>query len=144
MWLDQWHNPLETSISIADPALFLKTLEQPVQVGSAERCELLVHEYSGRGFNREAHHRSTYVDKIPTGFLLWPSTMKGYKAVPEGESALVWDPSSTDVLRAMVDALRESDFLPNLVSRWSQESSQNIASPELRVDNVTYMKSLGT
>ncbi|KAI0728586.1 ARM repeat-containing protein [Fomitopsis betulina] len=122
MWLDQWHNPLETSISIADPALFLKTLEQPVQVGSAER--------------------STYVDKIPTGFLLWPSTMKGYKAVPEGESALVWDPSSTDVLRAMVDALRESDFLPNLVSRWSQESSQNIASPELRVDNVTYMKSL--
>ena len=56
---------------------------------------------------------------------------------------MVWDPSSTDVLRSMADALRDHDFLPSLVSRWSQESSQNIASPELRVDNVTYMKSLG-
>lgn len=83
------------------------------------------------------------MDKIPTGFLLWPAALKGYKVVPEGESALVWDPSCTDVLQGMADALRESDFLPNLVSRWSQESSQNIASPELRVDNVTYMKSLG-
>ena len=84
------------------------------------------------------------MDKISTGFLLWPSTLKGYKVVPQGESPLIWDPSSTNALRSMADALREGDFLPNLVSRWSQESSQNIASPELRVDNVTYMKSLGT
>ena len=83
------------------------------------------------------------MDKIPTGFLLWPSVMKGYKAVPEGESGLVWDSSSNDVMRSMADALHETGFLPSLVSRWSQESSQNIASPELRVDNVTYMKSLG-
>ncbi|KAH9937428.1 ARM repeat-containing protein [Fomitopsis serialis] len=122
LWLDEWRSPLQTDISIADPAAFLSSQEQIVQAGSQER--------------------STYVDKIPTGFVVWPSTLKAYRVVPEGEAPFSWDTSSIAALQSMKDALRESDFVTNLVSRWSQESSKNIGSPELRVDNVTYMKSL--
>ncbi|TFY56124.1 hypothetical protein EVJ58_g7830 [Rhodofomes roseus] len=122
MWLDEWRCPLETDVTIVDPTAFLKTLEQPPQA--------------------DVNGRSTYVDKISTGFIAWQSTLKAYRVVPEGDPPFLWDTSSIPALQSMKAALSESEFVPSLISRWSQESSKNIASPDLRMDNVTYMKSL--
>ncbi|KAL1951786.1 hypothetical protein VTO73DRAFT_935 [Trametes versicolor] len=82
------------------------------------------------------------VDKVETGFLVWTSTVKGYRAVPEGPSPFAWEEASRPVLRAMSEVMNQGNFFSVLALLWGQESMKNSTTPELRAENVTFMKSI--
>lgn len=69
--------------------------------------------------------------------------MKGYQAVPVGSSAFSWEEASVPVLSAMSKVMDESNFFTVLALLWGQESMKNSTTPELRAENVTFMKSIG-
>ena len=47
------------------------------------------------------------------------------------------------VLRAMSEVMDQDNFFTVLALLWGQESMKNSATPELRAENVTFMKSIG-
>ncbi len=69
--------------------------------------------------------------------------MKGYLAVPAGSSAFTWEEASVPVLSAMSEVMDQDNFFTVLALLWGQESMKNSATPELRAENVTFMKSIG-
>lgn len=83
------------------------------------------------------------VDKFETGFLLWTPTVKGYQAVPAGPSAFIWEEPSRPILQAMSEVMNKDNFFTALALLWGQESMKNSTTPELRAENVTFMKSIG-
>ncbi|KAH9947705.1 ARM repeat-containing protein [Amylocystis lapponica] len=122
LWLDEWSNPLRTNISTSSPSQLQQILD-PLVPTQGDTGEL-------------------YVDKINTGFAVWTPTIKAYRAVPEGSSAFTWESSSQPALRAMSSILQEEKFFSDLVGLWGQESSRNQVTPELRPDNVNFIKTL--
>lgn len=84
------------------------------------------------------------VDKFETGFLIWSPTVKAYQAVPEGPSAFQWEEASRPILSAMSEVMDQDNFFTVLALLWGQESMKNSTTPELRAENVTFMKSIGT
>ncbi|KAL7285729.1 hypothetical protein ACG7TL_000834 [Trametes sanguinea] len=122
LWLDEWENPLKVDIPVTDPEAFLKQHGQP-----------------GYPAGQEGELR---VDKIETGFLLWTPTVKGYRAVPPGSSAFSWEESSRPILHAMSEVMGQDNFFTVLALLWGQESMKNSTTPELRAENVTFMKSI--
>ena len=69
--------------------------------------------------------------------------MKGYLAVPAGPSAFEWEEASRPILRAMSEVMDQDNFFTVLALLWGQESMKNSANPELRGENVTFMKTIG-
>ena len=69
--------------------------------------------------------------------------MKAYQAVPAGSSAFSWEEVSVPVLSAMSKVMDEGNFFTVLALLWGQESMKNSTTPELRAENVTFMKSIG-
>ncbi|CCM01635.1 uncharacterized protein FIBRA_03696 [Fibroporia radiculosa] len=122
LWLDEWTSPLQRTVAVIDPARLLRSLEQPI--------------------DRRDTDEKVYVDKISTGFVMWSSTVKGYRVVREDELPLSWESASTPVLGSMSAVLREDGFFPSLAALWSQESSKQNTAPVLRADNIVFMKSL--
>ncbi|KAJ2996608.1 hypothetical protein NUW54_g7221 [Trametes sanguinea] len=122
LWLDEWQNPLRVDIPVTDPEVFLKQHGQP-----------------GYPAGQEGELR---VDKIETGFLLWTPAVKGYRAVPPGSSAFSWEDSSRPILHAMSEVMGQDNFFTVLALLWGQESMKNSTTPELRAENVTFMKSI--
>ncbi|KAI0823074.1 ARM repeat-containing protein [Trametes gibbosa] len=122
LWLDEWENPLKVDIPVADPSIFLQQHGQP-----------------GYPVGQEGDLR---VDKVETGFLVWTQTVKGYRAVPEGPSPFSWEEASIPVLRAMSEVMGQGNFFTVLALLWGQESMKNSTTPELRAENVTFMKSI--
>ncbi|OCH96671.1 ARM repeat-containing protein [Obba rivulosa] len=121
LWLEEWSNPLQTTVRVPDPDRFIETIEQV----SSE------------------HGVPVYVDKIRTGFLTWsPDGLKGYRAVEGDVSPFRWEEPSQPVLQAMRQVLDANDFFPKVGELWGQESSKTGANPELRQENVTFIKSL--
>ncbi|EJF66455.1 ARM repeat-containing protein [Dichomitus squalens LYAD-421 SS1] len=122
LWLDEWANPLRRDIPIGDPEEFLRQHGQP-------------------GYPSE-QQGDLRVDKFETGFLMWTPTVKGYQAVPAGPSAFSWEEASIPTLRAMSEVMDQNNFFTVLALLWGQESMKNSATPELRAENVTFMKSI--
>ncbi|PCH33382.1 hypothetical protein WOLCODRAFT_21973 [Wolfiporia cocos MD-104 SS10] len=122
LWLDEWKHPLRTDVDVSDPSQFLESLQRPVRKrGADEDC---------------------YVDKIPTGFIAWTRTVKAYRANADAGSPYQWETSSQPALTAMAELLKQSDFIPKLILLWSQESGKKDSTPDLRADNIVFMKSL--
>lgn len=69
--------------------------------------------------------------------------MKGYQAVPAGDSAFQWEEVSRPILRAMSEVMNQDNFFTVLALLWGQESMKNTTTPELRAENVTFIKSIG-
>ncbi|TFK89763.1 ARM repeat-containing protein [Polyporus arcularius HHB13444] len=122
LWLDEWENPLRRDIPVDDPAEFLRRHGQP-----------------GYSADQQGDLR---VDKFETGFLLWTPTVKGYQAVPAGPSAFIWEEPSRPILQAMSEVMNKDNFFTALALLWGQESMKNSTTPELRAENVTFMKSI--
>lgn len=122
LWLDEWHNPLRTTVTISDPTAFLHGLEQPIR--------------------KQGDVEEVYVDKITTGFFMWSSSVKAYRAVQGQESSFSWEQASRPALDAMSAILKEGNYFNKLALLWGQESTRNNSTPELRADNIVFMKSL--
>ncbi|KAI0762664.1 ARM repeat-containing protein [Fomes fomentarius] len=122
LWLDEWENPLRIDIPTNNPSEFLRHHGQPGyppgQLGDLR------------------------VDKFETGFLAWTPTIKGYQAVPAGDSPFQWEEASRPILRAMSEVMNQDNFFTVLALLWGQESMKNSTTPELRAENVTFMKSI--
>ena len=88
-------------------------------------------------------HRNLRVDKFETGFLVWAPTVRAYQVVPEGTSAFQWEEPSRPILQAMSQVMDQDNFFTVLALLWGQESMKNTTNPELRAENVTFMKSIG-
>lgn len=142
LWLDEWHNPLRTTVTISDPTAFLHGLEQPIRKqGDVEYVCFARRIWSDV---LRACFREVYVDKITTGFFMWSSSVKAYRAVQGQESSFSWEQASRPALDAMSAILKEGNYFNKLALLWGQESTRNNSTPELRADNIVFMKSLGT
>ncbi len=75
--------------------------------------------------------------------MAWTPTIKGYRAVPAGDSPFQWEEASRPILRAMSEVMNQDNFFTVLALLWGQESMKNSTTPELRAENVTFMKSIG-
>ena len=141
LWLDEWENPLRRDIPVRDPEEFLRRHGQPGYPPEQQGC------VSCCGDDGLFAHvlicSDLRVDKFETGFLVWTPTVKGYQAVPAGPSAFSWEEASIPILRAMSEVMDQDNFFTVLALLWGQESMKNSTTPELRAENVTFMKSIG-
>lgn len=87
--------------------------------------------------------RAFYVDKPHSGFLTWAPQTKAYIPVLSGDPQISWEPESKEALDAIGEVITKADYFEKLMSLWGQESSRNMTSPDLRADNVTFIKSIG-
>jgi proteasome activator subunit 4 len=87
--------------------------------------------------------RAFYVDKPYSGFLTWATQTKAYIPVPSGDPPISWESKSKEALDAIGGVIAEPDYFEKLMALWGQESSRNMTSPELRPDNVVFIKSIG-
>ncbi|KAJ4476678.1 hypothetical protein J3R30DRAFT_3759946 [Lentinula aciculospora] len=118
LWTEEWTSPLQVSISISDPSVFLASWQKP---STAE---------------------TIYVDKIRTGFLSWSTQISGYKQADDKGSAMAWSIDSTPFLQVIKNTMITSDYYHKLLLLWGQESVKTNTKVELRSENVLYIKSL--
>ncbi|KAF7306621.1 hypothetical protein MIND_00453500 [Mycena indigotica] len=112
LWMDEWKHPLERTVQIHDPIVFMNSL-----------------------FTAD----SLYVDKIQTGFVLWKAGVKGYAPVTGDAKAVTWEKDSQSTLQAVGDLI-SAEYFQQLALLWSQESQK--AGVDLRADNVAFIKTL--
>jgi proteasome activator subunit 4 len=120
LWLDEWRSPVAKYVSIKDDAQF--------------------HDYISKVPSIEDD--AFYVDKPYSGFLTWAPQTKAYIPVPSGDPQISWESESKEALDAVREVIAEADYFEKLMVLWGQESSRNMTSPELRADNVTFIKSI--
>ncbi|KAF9015006.1 hypothetical protein BDQ17DRAFT_1418131 [Cyathus striatus] len=89
LWCDSWHNPLERDVIIGDPSSFVESLQGPI-VSREGVC---------------------YIDKIPTGFLTWSNSIKGYAAVETESMRLKWEAASKSSLEAIKTEVTEDNYV---------------------------------
>jgi proteasome activator subunit 4 len=87
--------------------------------------------------------RALYIDKQPSGFLTWAPETKAYTPVPAGDPPITWEPASKMALEAIGGVIAQAEYFDKLMVLWGQESSRNVTSPELRTDNVAFIKTIG-
>jgi proteasome activator subunit 4 len=87
--------------------------------------------------------RAFYVDKQVSGFLVWAPETKAYTPIPAGDPPITWESSSKSALEAIQEVVFQSKYFEKLMALWGQESSRNVTSPELRTDNVAFIKTIG-
>lgn len=120
LWLDEWRSPVAKYVSIKNDAQF--------------------HDYISKVPSIE--DEAFYVDKPYSGFLTWAPQTKAYIPVPSGDPQISWESDSKEALDAIGEVIAEADYFEKLMALWGQESSRNMTSPELRADNVTFIKSI--
>ncbi|KAF8527908.1 ARM repeat-containing protein [Hysterangium stoloniferum] len=121
LWLDNWQNPLSLVVHLDDPQVFMTNLHRPIS------------DTSDRYF----------VDKLPTGFLVWSKDVKAYRPPGETGPTFVWESSSASVLKVLRQAIDESSWLEKLSSLWAQESSTaGNGTTDVRSDHIAFIKSL--
>ncbi|CAA7258771.1 unnamed protein product [Cyclocybe aegerita] len=118
LWLDEWQNPLTRQVAIGHPEEFLRSLQQPVD------------------------RDGIFFDSIKTGFLSWIPTVKGYKAVSDGDNPFSWDKESLSSLETIHTAVRKEGYLQSLATLWSQEPSKSGGTLDLRGENALFFKFL--
>lgn len=116
--MDEWKNPLARDVEIGDPNKFLASLQCPL-IHDGYACFFVSCRNSLKKFAR------CYLDKIPTGFLTWSPSIKGYKPVLDGEGYFSWDPESLPCLNAIREGIRKEGYTNKLTTLWSQESSKD-------------------
>ncbi|KAL4264291.1 BLM10 family protein [Pleurotus pulmonarius] len=120
LWRDSWSSPLRRTVLIKDPQAFLAGLEQPLQ---GQGSEILV-------------------DRVPTGFVSWAPTVKGYAIATGNSSPLLWSADCQPCLDATKAVIVEGKFFVNLATLWGQESGRTSGITELRIENVMLIKAL--
>ncbi|KAJ7293229.1 hypothetical protein C8J57DRAFT_19449 [Mycena rebaudengoi] len=121
LWYDEWRHPLQKTVPITDPEVFLESFTYAV--GDKEQY-------------------AAYVDKIETGFILWGPSVEGYKPFQGNTSAVSWESASQPSLRAVGELMLKDDYFQKLAALWSQESNKSSGNVDLRADNLSYIKSL--
>jgi proteasome activator subunit 4 len=84
-----------------------------------------------------------YFDKIPTGFLAWSQTIKGYRPVTSDGSPFEWDALSRPALNILESTLFQPEYFKKIILLWSQETGKGSGSLEVRSENVCLIKSSG-
>ncbi|KAF8274047.1 hypothetical protein EI94DRAFT_1714621 [Lactarius quietus] len=120
LWLDEWRSPAVKYVSIKNDTQF--------------------HDYISKLPSIE--DEAFYVDKPCSGFLTWAPQTKAYIPVPSGDPPISWESESKEALDAVGEVIAEADYFEKLMALWGQESSRNMTSPELRPDNVAFIKSI--
>jgi proteasome activator subunit 4 len=87
--------------------------------------------------------RAYYVDKQYSGFITWAPETKAYAPVPAGDPPITWEPASRVALDAIGEVVSQAEYFDKLMALWGQESSRNTTTPDLRTDNVAFIKSIG-
>ncbi|KAI0275116.1 hypothetical protein BC834DRAFT_851157 [Gloeopeniophorella convolvens] len=121
LWLDEWKSPVARYVPIKNDTEFHEYINQDVATGNSE---------------------ALYVDKHYSGFLTWTPHTKAYIPIPEGEPPISWESPSQAALEAIEATTAQSDYFDKLMLLWGQESSRNTTTPELRADNVVFIKSI--
>ncbi|KAF8587289.1 ARM repeat-containing protein [Ramaria rubella] len=121
LWLDKWRNPVSVVIPLTDPDSFMHNMSRPL--------------------SETAH--GYFVDKLPTGFMVWADRVKGYMPPDEMNSPFSWDPSCALALETIRKAIDEESWLPKLALLWAQESNgaANVTT-DVRSDHIAFIKSL--
>jgi proteasome activator subunit 4 len=120
LWLDEWRSPVVKYVPIRNDTQF--------------------HDYISKVPSSE--DEAFYVDKPYSGFLTWAPQTKAYVPVPSGDPPILWESESKEALDAIGEVIAEADYFEKLMVLWGQESSRNTTSPELRADNVVFIKSI--
>ena len=55
----------------------------------------------------------------------------------------MWESASKIALEAIGEVVAQPKYFEKLMVLWGQESSRNVTSPELRTDNVSFIKTIG-
>jgi proteasome activator subunit 4 len=120
LWLDEWRSPIAKYVPITSDPDF--------------------HAYLSRvpSIKDEAF----YVDKQISGFLVWAPETKAYTPIPAGDPPITWESSSKSVFEAIGEVVAQPEYFEKLMALWGQESSRNVTSPELRTDNVAFIKTI--
>lgn len=80
---------------------------------------------------------------MPTGFVSWTPTVKGYAIATGNSSPLSWSADCQPCLDATKAVVVEGKFFVNLATLWGQESGRTSGITELRIENVMLIKALG-
>ncbi|KAH9081608.1 hypothetical protein EDB83DRAFT_2512470 [Lactarius deliciosus] len=120
LWLDEWRSPVAKYVPIRNDTQF--------------------HDYISKVPSIE--DEAFYVDKPHSGFLTWAPQTKAYIPVSSGDPPISWESESKEALDAIGEVIAEADYFEKLMVLWGQESSRNMTSPELRTDNVAFIKSI--
>lgn len=94
--------------------------------------------------NAITSHRDLYIDQLSSGFLAWTPHTKAYKAVPAGSPPLSWETESQPALETITALIDQDDYFDKLAVLWGQESGRTTGNPELRPDNILFIKTLGS
>lgn len=108
-------------VKVQDPAAFVQRISSPLDQDS----------------------NPFYVDKLPTGFLVWAPTVKSYRPVGTGPSPFTWEPASQPALQAIRDVMHSENYFDQLATLLGQESNKNPTRITLRAENVIFVKSIG-
>jgi proteasome activator subunit 4 len=79
---------------------------------------------------------------MPTGFLVWSKTIKGYKPVIGNFSPFVWELESQPTLDILEASMLQPGFFKKIISLWSQETGKGTGNLEVRTENIWLMKYL--
>jgi proteasome activator subunit 4 len=74
---------------------------------------------------------------------VWAPETKVYIPIPTGDPPITWESSSKSALDAIGEVVAQHEYFEKLMALWGQESSRNVTSPELRSDNVAFIKTIG-
>ena len=97
---------------------------------------------------KHKHSPRFYLDKIPTGFLTWGPSIKGYKPLLDDEGYFSWEPESLPCLNAIREGIRKEGYINKLATLWSQESTKDgkdgntTYTLDVRSDNPLFFKYL--
>lgn len=136
LWLDEWKNPLARDVEIGDPNKFLESLQRPLTHDGYACLLFCFAEILKNTFAR------CYLDRIPTGFLTWSPSIKGYMPVPNDESPLSWEPESLPCLDVIREGINEEGYIDQLAILWSQESGKSSNTLDVRSENPLFFKYL--
>ncbi|EFI28574.1 hypothetical protein CC1G_13601 [Coprinopsis cinerea okayama7 len=118
-WAEKWASPWKTQVPVNDPATFLDEYHRGIQQSTG----------------------NIYIDKFATGFLSWAPKVNAYHS-PDSVSAVQWEEASLPMMHAFHSVVGGPDYVKRIATLWGQESDKNVASLDLRMENVVYLKLL--
>lgn len=93
-------------------------------------------------FSFNISSRGPFIDKVPTGFVVWSSSLKAYTPADQTASPFVWQKQCQPTLKAIGNVLG-TEYYSKLSALWSQESNKEKKSTELRPENAAFIKTIG-
>ncbi|KAH9964279.1 hypothetical protein BC827DRAFT_1190239 [Russula dissimulans] len=122
LWLGEWTSPAAKLVPIKSDAEFNNYISKVPSITITDEA--------------------LYIDKEYSGFLTWAPETKAYKPIPAGDPPITWEPASLMVLKTINEVVAQAEYFDKLMVLWGQESSRNVASPDLRTDNVAFIKTI--